>query len=55
MSQEMKRALDLNNLMSKQYSQKNSVKKAVKAANVEAKQEMNNVRNLFNVQLARVY
>ena len=55
MSQQMRKALDLNTLVAKQYQQKKNVSKAVKQANAENKQTMNDVRVLFNLQLARVY
>jgi len=50
----MKRVVDGNAFL-KQYQNKTNVAKAVKQASHDAKSTMNDVRVLFNLQLARVY
>lgn len=55
MSQEMKSKVNMDPLV-KQYKQKKNLNKAIESAKKETKQTMmNDVRNLFNLQLARVY
>ena len=48
MSQQMKKAVNPDPLI-KQYKQKKNLTKAMKTANEESKQTMNDVRVLFNL------